>query len=215
MRDLVTINSSNLAAPMPSLPPRVVELAGVVGRVDHPGQVPRYHLPKGWSKPGPEVRQEALQAVSTFEAVLDPSSTFDGLAAADARLGIVAKLISGTATGTMTEQAAESKIDLFEMALSDMPAWAVAKAVIRWVRREVPTSVEKAPNYAFTPPPQTIRALAQLELGYLQLALKQARKIAEIETFEQAMDPTPRGALKPKPGLRRMTSASSQNRGGL
>jgi len=93
------------------------------------------------------------------------------------------------------------------MALSDLPAWSVAKAVHRWARGEVPAYVEKAPNYAFTPAPQTIRALSLLELGYAKLALAQARKVAGVLTFEQAMDPvldSADGSGSPMPRLRKM-----------
>jgi hypothetical protein len=124
--------------------------------------------------------------METFRAWLDPRATFNGRSAEQARLGIVTMLVAGTSSGAASEESAGARLDLFEMALSDLPAWSIAKAVERWVRREVPSSIEKQPNYAFTPAPQTIRALAKLEMAYAERAIEEARKVSELTTSEAA-----------------------------
>lgn len=203
MRDLQTTSNSNLAAPTRSLPPRVVALARSVSMVEHPNQPVRHHLPKGWSISDQE-REQAREALQNYEAALDPNGSFEGLSAYEARLGIVTKLIAGTATQNATETSIDARFDMFEMSLNDMPAWAVAKAVERWARGDVPAAIERNPVFAFTPAPQTIRRLAELETGYTRSAAKMCRKVVGAITFERAMDPKPIESRGPVPMLRRM-----------
>lgn len=185
MRELTERTGRAPAAPMPSLPPRVAALAGAACSVETRDRT-IWHLPQGWSPVDERDREDARLAVSTFEGLLNPLTPFDGMDAHHARLGMVTMLVAGTATGSSGEEGAGAKLDLFEMGLEDVPAWALAKAIRRWAKREVPTSVEKNPNYAFTPPTQTILALAKLETAYAERALAEARKVVAMVTSEEA-----------------------------
>ncbi len=145
----------------------------------------------------------------TFESILDPDAPFNDLRAEDARLGIVTVLVSGTAIGATGEESAGAKLDLFEISLRDIPAWAVAAAVARWARGEVPQSIVKIPQYQYTPAPQTIRELALLETAYARRAAEEARKVVLMMSSEEALNPAPRncppsGPLPPANRLRKM-----------
>lgn len=175
---------------MPSLPPRVVALVRMVGTVQHPGQAVRYHLPQGVAIE-PEIRREADHLVESLSSTLDPESSFGGRSAAEARIGIVTKLLIGSAMGAASAESADAKLDLYETSLHDVPAWAVAAAMERWVRGECPPQIDPRPNYDFAPGPAKLRALALLELGPFQSSLAAAKKLARAVTFEEAMDSAP------------------------
>lgn len=184
MRELTEAASRHVAL-TPSLPPRVVALARAAGSLDI-GVRTVWHLPSGWLPVDERDREDARKALSTFEGFLNPDAPFEGRTAEQARLGMILMLVAGTTTVAAGEEGAGAKLDLFEMALGDLPAWAIGKAVQRWVRREVPSSIEKAPNYSFTPPPQTIRALAKLEMAYAERAAAEARKVVALVSWEEA-----------------------------
>lgn len=187
MQDLATMD---FAALMPSLPPRVRELGAHLNRTDWPHEPSRWSLSRG-GEPTPAERQEARQAAQTFRDLLDPGANFMGVRPHDARMAIATQLILWTAKTNETVTSTNAKLDAYEAGLYGVPAWAVAKAVLRWQRAEVPTAIDAAPNYNWLPPPQTIKRLAEHELAYARSALSVAERVAAAVTHERAMDPKP------------------------
>ena len=174
--------------PTPYLPQQIGDwIKRIGGTVEHPGQPRRYHienLPE-------EIRAEARSLRSTLNSALNPEAPFADRPAYDARVGIVTALILGLANAGTTAESAEARFDLFEVALHDVPAWAVAAGAARWVRREVPVEIDKNPNFAFPPGPGTLRALALLEMQPYQSSIENLRRLIESVTHERAMDPKP------------------------
>lgn len=136
-------------------------------------------------------REEARTAAATFTALLDPNADFMGYPPHDAKMAIATQLIRWTAKTNETVTSAEAKLDAYEAGLYGVPAWAVAKAVLRWQRAEVPAAIDAAPNYNWLPPPQTIKRLAEHELSYARSALSIAERVAGAISHQRAMDPTP------------------------
>jgi len=177
--------------PTPYLPPRVAALVRLMGgTVDHPGQPTRYHMAVGVELPEP-IREEARSLLSTLSSMLNPETEFAGQTAYNARLGIVTTLILGLANAGTTEESANARFDLFEVALHDIPAWAVAAGAARWVRRQVPADIDKNPNFAFPPGPGVLRGLALLEMEPYQRSVGDLKKLVACISIERAMDPRP------------------------
>lgn len=190
MGDLTTVNR-DYGVPTPYLPPRLAGLVRLIGgTVVHPGQKVRHHMAGGVDLTS-EDREEARTLLSTLTSALDTTASFENRRPREAKIALVDLLMRGTANGTITEEGAEARFDLFEIALDDVPAWAVAKAIHRWLRREVPEDVERRPNYAFMPSPQTIRAIALLELAPYRRSVADLERLVSAVTLNRAMDPEP------------------------
>lgn len=195
MRELIELTES---AELPTylLPPHVAaKVRQIGGWVDHPGQKPRYHMAVGATLPD-SIREEARSLLSTLISALNPSTPFAGSSAEDAKLGIVTMLLLGLAksAGTSVEEA-DAKYDLYEIALNDIPAWAVAAAAIKWAQGKCPETIEKNPRYSFPPGPATLRALAEWELDPYRRSVSDLTKLVETMPIERALDPRP---LPPK-----------------
>lgn len=191
MRELIALTES-AEVPTYLLPPHVAAKVRLIGGwVDHPGQKPRYHMAAGVTLPD-TIREEARNLLSTLTSALNPSTPFAGKSAEDAKLGIVTMLLLGLAkaAGTTTEEA-DAKYDLYEIALNDIPAWAVAAAAVKWAQGKCPETIEKNPRYSFPPGPATLRALAEWELDPYRRSVSDLRKLVETMPIERALDPKP------------------------
>lgn len=190
------------ARPRLSLPPRVAALARGICTVEHGGTEPtRYHLPCDWTPVDERDREEARTMLSTLEAEMDPDFPFAGTSGADAKLAIVTALLTGLAKGNSAADGIEAKFDLYEIALDDVPAWAVAEAARRWIKRDCPESIDKRPNYEFAPGPSTLGAIARLEIAGHRRAADECRKVSRLLTHAEAFDPAPRARPELEPAL--------------
>lgn len=188
------------ARPRASLPPRVAALARGACTVEHGGAEPtRYHLPDGWSPVDELDREEAQTTLLTLEAEMDPDCPFAGTSGADAKLAIVTALLTGLAKGNNAADGIDAKFDLYEVSLDDLPAWAVAEAARRWIKRDCPESIDKRPNYEFAPGPSTLGAIARIEIAAHRRAADECRKVVRLMTSDEARDPTP--LPRPEPAL--------------
>lgn len=191
MRELIELTES---AELPTylLPPHVAaKVRQIGGWVDHPGQRPRYHMAAGATLPEP-IREEARNLLSTLSSMLSPEASFAGRSANEAKVGIVTMLLLGLAksAGTSVEEA-DAKFDLYEIALSDIPAWAVAAGAVKWAKGKCPETIEKSPRYSFPPSPATLRALAEWELDPYRRSVSDLTKLVETMPIERALDPRP------------------------
>lgn len=190
--------------PTPSLPPRVAALAMSVGTVQHPGQPVRYNLPEAFSMTEAD-RTEAETLRSTLAPFLDRETLFDGHKPRDAKLAILTTMLMGYAIGAGSELGNDAKFDLYELALDDVPAWAVAAALRLWARGECPADVEKNPTFKYAPSPATLRGIAMYEIEPYRWSVYRLTNLLNALPREAAMDPKP----LPKsfgvgPALRRM-----------
>lgn len=200
------------ARPRASLPPRIAALARAACTVQHGAAEPtRYHLPEHWSPLDERDRDDARMALATLEAEMDPNCPYAGTTGGDAKLAIVTALLTGLAVGNNAADGIDAKFDVYEVALDDVPAWAVALAARRWIKRDCPREVDKQPNYVFPPGPSTLGALARLEVAAHWRAADACRKVVRLMTPAEARDPAPRPREVPQiapgvpvPQLRRM-----------
>lgn len=191
MRELIELTAS-AEVPTFSLPPHVaaqVRLLG--GTVEHPGQKTRHHMAVGAELPEP-IREEARNLLSTLSSMLNPAATFVGRTAENAKIGIVTMLLLGLAKAKgATAEEADAKYDLYEIALSDIPAWAVAAAAVAWAKGRCPETILKNPNYEFPPGPATLRALAEWEIAPYLTSVRDLTRLVESMPIERALDPRP------------------------
>lgn len=176
------------ALPTPSLPRRVDALARCVGWIQHQGGPRRYHLPTGW-KMDEAVREEAKSELSILTSALAADAPFLDRRADEAKLALVTKILTGSASAQMSDVAVDSRFDLYEHALSDVPAWAVAEAIVMWAKGECPRDVEENPRFAFAPTPATLRKLAKLAMKPYEESVVLLEKVVLAETMDDAMDP--------------------------
>lgn len=162
---------------------RAVGLARMVaGSVDHPtGR--RHYLTRHATR---EEREEAERLSSALTSATDPTATYAGKSADDARIGIVSTMLMGFAVGQLSEAGIEAKFDVYGMAIDDIPAWAIAEAVRLWARRECPVSVEAKPRYDFPPGPGTLRGLSLWVLEPYKSALERVRTFLNATTYQEA-----------------------------
>lgn len=192
--------------PMPSLPPRLVSLAGSVGTVQHPGQPTRYHLQTGWAMSDLE-RAEAASLLSTLTSRLSRDAPFEGESAPDAKAALMTKMIRGFAgAADISEVSADSKMAVYADAVMDLPAWAIDVAIKRWARGSCPRDIEERPRFAFPPAPATLRALAMLETELPRRNVRMLENLLAAIPMSDALNPDWRA---PKtfgvgPALRRM-----------
>ncbi len=91
----------------------------------------------------------------------------------------------------MSEAAAAARAYMYEVALSDVPPWAIDAAIERWAKGDVPELGMGFLNFSFTPSPAILRKICMLELQpYQDEALKLTRLLKAI-AIERAMDSSP------------------------
>lgn len=176
------------AQPPLSLPPRVAALVRRLGgTVDHPNLPTRHHIDPPID---PEDREDATRHLSILTCALNPEAPFGNVSGPEAKLGIVTTLLTGLAKGNAAD-GIDAKFDLYEIALDDVPAWAVALGGRRWVKHDCPAQVDQRPNYAFPPDPGTLHALAKLETAYFERQATDLRRLLSAVTQARALDPAP------------------------
>lgn len=204
--------------PTASLPPRVAALAMSLGTVQHPGQPLRYDLPANYSLTDAE-RTEVEALRSTLAQFLDKDIPFDGVEPGDAKLMILTTMLMGYAVGTVsadgnsmsydkpTYTGNDAKFDLYDMAIDDVPAWAVAAALRLWTRRECPAHIEKNPLFKYAPSPATLRGLALYEIEPYRRSVQRLTNLLSAVSTKRAMDPTPlprENSISIVPAMKRM-----------
>lgn len=98
----------------------------------------------------------------------------------DALATHVADMLSGFTAQNLGEAAQRGRARSFLQALDDLPAWAVADACRRWLRREAGTEF----NYAFPPTPPILRELAMISRLRVATQLEQLRKLLNARVVD-------------------------------
>ncbi|PIO96157.1 hypothetical protein [Pleomorphomonas carboxyditropha] len=92
-----------------------------------------------------------------------------------------AKLLTVFPAGNISEAVLDARSKAYDIALEDVPAWAVEAAARRWIKGEVATLGDK-PNLSFPPSPPQLRALALDEWAKARAVLWRYRRLMEGKT---------------------------------
>jgi len=93
----------------------------------------------------------------------------------------VAKLLAVFPAGNISEAVIDARSEAYEIALEDVPAWAVEAAAKRWIKGDVAILADR-PNLAFPPSPPQLRALALDEWAKARAALWRYRRLMDGKT---------------------------------
>lgn len=151
----------------------------------------------------PEVRAEVEVLFSTSSQMVDPQAPVGDVPARDAKITLLTIMMMGLGKGQQSELGASAKYDLYESAIDDMPAWALAAAIRRWTKRGCPESIEKEPHYSFPPSPSTLYAMAKFDLETVQKNHDRLKKLLATVPLMEALNPEPK-KFGVGPALRRM-----------
>lgn len=88
----------------------------------------------------------------------------------------VAKLLAVFPAGDLSDAVIDARSEAYEIALEDVPAWAVEAAAKRWIKGDVSALIDK-PNLSFPPSPPQLRALALDEWAKARAALWRYRRL--------------------------------------
>lgn len=100
-------------------------------------------------------------------------------------LQYVGLVVSEHAPARLDEETAAAKIDAYEDAVGDLPAWAVREAIRRWRRGEVSASPE---DLKFAPKPPTLRRIAETVVMVAKGQALRLERILEAEPDEELSD---------------------------
>lgn len=93
----------------------------------------------------------------------------------------VAKLLAVFPAGNFSEAVIDARSEAYEIALEDVPAWAVEAAAKRWIKGDVDALGDR-PNLSFPPSPPQFRALALDEWAKARAALWRYRRLLDAKT---------------------------------
>lgn len=184
------------ALPLSSLLP-LERLCGMVGSIRHQGEAERYHLPRGVSLTSAE-RQLAETAKAQLEVQISPTCSItiagDEVDGEKARHAILTHHLMAKSTSGTEAAASSAKLDEYDDALGDLPAWAIRDALTVWNRGGIDSKLK--PNYNFAAPPQILRSVALDKVAMLKRRLAAFDRLLKAEPYEaalQALTEKPRG----------------------
>jgi hypothetical protein len=172
------------------LPRRLAVLAASVQTVQWPNGAERLHLPEVLEGEfGSRDREYAMAHLRELQELLAPDKP-DPVTAAMLRLYLLTKLQLGLpiARGT-SEEAAEARGDFYEIAVDDMPPWAIHKAMRRWIRREVGGLGLSETNPTFAPGPAALRQICEDVAKPLRDDADKLARLLRTMPQAAAMDP--------------------------
>lgn len=185
------MNAVTIAGAQPrtlSLPLRVAGLR--LGSVEHPNQPTRYYL-SGRGPLDDGERRAIEELLKGRRAAVDPECAYEGHTGGEAKLALLTTLLMGFAVGQASEAAANAKLELYEMACRDVPAWAVAQAMRAWLDRACPPSIEAKPMYQFAPSAPTVGALAREAMNSARRELQHLERVLISVDRDRALNPDP------------------------
>lgn len=178
---------AEIAADMqtPQCPSHVKGFADTVGLSTMVNGRSIRHLRFGETMPA-KVRKDAESYLVTLNSALDPMAALGTIPGPAAKVAVVTKLIMGLASANVSDDAMNARYDLYEIALADVPAWAVARAAMRWIKRDCPDGLERNPNFSFPPSPATLFAMAKIECGQLETWKRHiTENVIEVVTHDE------------------------------
>lgn len=92
-----------------------------------------------------------------------------------------AKLLAVFPAGNLSEAVIDARSEAYQIALEDVPTWAVEAAAKHWLKGEVYALNDK-PNLSFPPSPPQLRALALDEWAKARAALWRYRRLMDGKT---------------------------------
>jgi hypothetical protein len=128
-------------------------------------------------------RAEVERHVADLDALLDQtpsaSATYE-----EATLVVVTKLMLALPASAQNETGVEATGEAFQMALDDVPTWAVAAAARRWYRGECGEGFD----YHWRPAPAELRRIAMLEKAKVQHRAATLRKVLAADPVAEFSD---------------------------
>jgi hypothetical protein len=125
--------------------------------------------------PSPQARAGLERRVRDLDASLRAVNN-------DVAMAKVAELLLSFGGHQLSESGAKARARGYMTALDDLPAWAIAEACRRWLRKDAGEQ-----NYNFAPSPPILRGLAE---GVVLLAKHQRDLLARLLAAEVVDDPT-------------------------
>ena len=152
---------------IPSLPPSLVELERTLKPEEAASRTPT--LSRALTQAERSILSQLVDEVTPFaEAKPDPATA----------LREVARLLLAFPAGNISEAVAEARSEAYEIALEDVPTWAVRAAAKRWIKGDVAVLGDRV-NLSFPPSPPQFRALAADEWAKARAALWRYRRLLE------------------------------------
>lgn len=175
---------------MRSLPLRLAKLVNSIGTTQWPGQPVRLDLPSGVVLSNQDRTEIRARLNGLMEIITGSNLTPNQ--AAKARLALLTRMLLALPMGgSLSEAAAESRADMYDDALSDIPPWAIEAAIKRWGKGDVPDLRMGSLNFTFAPAPAILRKICKLELEPYEDQVLKLRRLLEAISIERAMDPSP------------------------
>jgi hypothetical protein len=151
----------------------------------------------GSCRRGPLLPPELLLSTSERAVVESHVQALQALVAAtpendeDARKGMLAtvtKMMLVLPSQKASEEAGEAKAEAFDVALSDVPIWAINQAVCGWYRGQY----GDGHNYTWQPVPAVLRSLAFLELAKIRYRIRDLENILNAKAERGLAPPSER-----------------------
>lgn len=102
--------------------------------------------------------------------------------------GLVAKLMLAKPSRAGGPEAAEARMESYQMALDDVPWWAVAEAIRRWHRGKCHRPLEQAPDYTWAPGTADLRRYAWRVVSEVKKRIEAVDKVLSAEQYDPALD---------------------------
>lgn len=103
-----------------------------------------------------------------------------------ATLLVITKLMLALPSSQQNEAGAEATGEAFQVALDDMPTWAVAAAVRKWYRGECGTDARgKSYDYRWRPSPADLRRLAFAERDAVLSHVRTLKRLLAAEPLQE------------------------------
>lgn len=173
---------------MRSLPQRLEGLASCLGTVNWPGQPTRLNFPSGMELSAEE--RLDVEALLHERQMIATGGNLTKAECEKGRLSLLTKLLMGSASAATSDEAADARLEMYEMAVEDMAPWVIAAARKRWAQRRVPATVRN-PNYSFAPAPADLRAICEDELAQINMQIAKLKRLLIAVPVARAMDPAP------------------------
>jgi hypothetical protein len=102
--------------------------------------------------------------------------------------GLVAKLMLAKPSRAAGPETAEARMEAYQMALDDIPWWAIALAIRNWHRGECHKWSEEKPDYRWAPESADLRRFALREVRNVKDRVGSIDKVLNAIQYDEAKD---------------------------
>jgi hypothetical protein len=175
------------ADPLPTLPTWFTHMLGAVQTtwVEHNGGAEKRLTLRNVPTPAQKVDIQKYKA--RLERLLELTPNGDR-GHAKKTYGLVAKLMLAKPSRAAGPETAEARMEAYQMALDDIPSWAVALAIRNWHRGECHKWSEDTPDYRWAPESADLRRFALREMRNVKDRIGSIDKVLSAEQYDEAKD---------------------------